>query len=115
MLAGITMPAATVSSLLSHAAAEMTHRPVRFPLLGDYPDCFTGEDFVSWLKEHVTAFGGNLDNTEEAARDLTEKAGLLRRIGELGNSFVHSNDTFYQFRPKVCLRYKCGPSALLGE
>jgi hypothetical protein len=101
VLAGVTLPAATVSILLSRAAKEMTLRSVRFPLLGEYTDCFTGEEFVAWLNEHASAFGGSWDSAEEAARDLAEKEGLLRKIGELGNSFVPSSDAFYQFRPKA--------------
>lgn len=95
------MQPSAVSALLKRAAAELELRPLRVPLLGEYQDCFNGEDFVAWLNVSVPSFGGNLDTAEEAARELTEKYNLLRRIGELGNSFEHSDDAFYQFRPKV--------------
>lgn len=74
---------------------------MRFPLLGEYPDCFTGEEFVAWLNENVQGFGGSLDRAEDAAKELTERDNLLRRIGEFGNQFEHSDEAFYQFRPKV--------------
>lgn len=107
LLAGLALSPANVSQLLIRAAAELPLRPVRFPLLGEYPDCFNGEEFVSWLNVNVPGFGGNLDVAEDAARDLTEREGLLRRLGEFGNQFEHSDDAFYQFRPKVreCLSY----------
>ncbi|KAG6879244.1 hypothetical protein C0992_004237 [Termitomyces sp. T32_za158] len=101
LLAGLSLSPANVSQLLVRAAAELPLRPVRFPLLGEYPDCFNGEEFVSWLNANVPGFGGSLDVAEDAARDLTEREGLLRRIGEFGNQFEHSDDAFYQFRPKV--------------
>ncbi|KAK0497208.1 hypothetical protein EDD18DRAFT_1161108 [Armillaria luteobubalina] len=101
LLAGLSLPPSAVSQLLSRAAIELNLRPVRVPLLGEYQDCFTGEEFVAWLNENVHGFGGSLDRAEEAAKDLTERDGLLRRIGEFGNQFEHSDDAFYQFRPKA--------------
>ncbi|KAF8159691.1 hypothetical protein B0H34DRAFT_796910 [Crassisporium funariophilum] len=101
LLAGLSLPPAAISQLLTRAAAELPLRPVRFPLLGEYQDAFTGDEFTSWLKENVPGLGGSLDRAEEAAKDLTERDGLLRRLGELGNQFEDSDDAFYQFRPKA--------------
>ena len=100
-LAGLAIPPSAVSQLLTRAAREMPLRPVRVPVMGEYPDCFTGEEFVSWLRENVEGLGGSLDRAEDAARDMTERDNLLRRIGEFGNQFALSDDAFYQFRPKV--------------
>ncbi|KAA1468841.1 hypothetical protein DENSPDRAFT_795101 [Dentipellis sp. KUC8613] len=101
ILAGLSLPPAAVSSLLTRAAAEMPLRPVRFPIIGEYPDCFTGEEFQAWLTSNVEGFGGSLDRAEDAAKELTERDGLLRRIGEFGNQFEATDDAFYQFRPKA--------------
>lgn len=101
LLAGLAFPPAALSQLLTRAAHELKLRPVRVPLLGEYQDCFNGEEFVAWLNDNVPGFGGSLDRSEDAARELTEREGLLRRIGELGNQFEHSDDAFYQFRQKV--------------
>ena len=102
MLAGVPFPPVAVSQLLLRAQAELPLRPVRFPLLGEYQGTFTGEEFVGWLNENVSDFGGSLDRAEDAAKQLTEQENLLRRLGELGNEFEHSDEAFYQFRPKVC-------------
>jgi hypothetical protein len=107
LLAGLAMQPSVISALLTRAKAELPLRSVRFPLLGEYQDCFNGEEFVAWLNLNVQGFGGNLDKAEEAARELTERDKLLRRIGELGNSFEHSDEAFYQFRPKVCRHTHC--------
>lgn len=101
LLAGLSLPPIAISQLLTRAASELPLRPVRFPLLGEYQDCFTGEEFVAWLTENVQGFGGSMDRAEDAARELTEREGLLRRIGEFGNLFEGTDDAFYQFRPKV--------------
>lgn len=103
LLAGLFLPPAAISGLLARAAAELPLRSVRFPLIGEYQDAFTGDEFVTWLKENVPGLGGSLDRAEDAARNLTEKEGLLRRLGEFGNQFESSDDAFYQFRPKVCI------------
>ena len=100
LLAGLSLPPAAVSDLLTRASSELQLRPIRFPIIGEYL-CFTGEDFVAWLNTNVHGFGGSLDRAEEAARELTERDNLLRRIGDFGNDFDHSDDAFYQFRPKA--------------
>lgn len=101
LLAGLAFTPSSLSALLTRASKELHLRPIRFPLLGEYQDCFNGEEFVAWLNTNVDGFGGNLDKAEEAARELTERENLLRRIGELGNLFEHSDDAFYQFRARV--------------
>ncbi|KAI0305821.1 hypothetical protein B0F90DRAFT_1693763 [Multifurca ochricompacta] len=100
LLAGLSLPPAAISDLLTRASAELKLRPIRFPIVGEYL-CFTGEEFVIWLNENVQGFGGSFDRAEQAARELTERDGLLRRIGDLGNAFEPVDDAFYQFRPKA--------------
>ena len=101
LLAGIAFPPPELSKLLTKAAAELPLRSVRFPLLGEYHECFTGEELVAWLLKNVPAFGEDFDVAEQAAKDLVEGENLLRRIGEFGNSFEDSDDAWYQIRPKV--------------
>ena len=102
MIADVPMLPGAVSALLMRAEAELPLRPVRFPILGEYPDCFTGEEFVNFLKDAVPTFLGDLERAEDAAIDLTERENLLRRVGELGNQFENSREAFYQFRQKAC-------------
>lgn len=103
LIAGLSMTGIALSRLLSKAAQELKLRPVRVPVLGEYPDCFSGDEFVSWLNANVDGLGGSYERAEDAAKDLTEEHKLLRRVGEFGNLFEATDDAFYQFRPKVCL------------
>lgn len=103
LLAGLALPPAAVSDLLKRAAAELPLRPVKFPIIGEYKDCFNGEEFVVWLVENVQGLGGSLDRAEDAAKDLTEREGVLRRVGEFGSAFENNDEAYYQFRPKVSL------------
>jgi hypothetical protein len=79
----------------------MPLRPIRFPILGEYPECFNGEEFVGWLLENVPEFGRDLDIVLVIARELMGREGLLRKLGEFGNEFENATDVYYQFRPKV--------------
>jgi hypothetical protein len=101
LLAGIAFSPAALSALLKRAQQELPLRAVRLPIIGEYKDCFTGVEFVEWLQKSVEAFGDSEELAEEAAKDLTEDEGLLRRIGDLGNAFEPTEYAFYQIRPKV--------------
>lgn len=101
MIAGLLYTAPELSELMARAKVELPLRSVRFPLLGEYHDAFTGEEFTQWLRENIKELNGNLDRAEDVARDLAEKQNLLRRLGELGNEYENADDAFYQFRAKV--------------
>lgn len=101
VVAGVSFTPQELSAVLARAKAELPLRAVRFPVLGEYQEVFTGEEFTTWLRGQVKAFEGDLDRAEDAAKELTEKHGLLRRLGEFGNGYEDADDAFYQFRPKV--------------
>lgn len=102
LLAGLALSPAAVTALLTQASKELKTTTLKLPLIGDYKDCFTGADFVDFLRVKVPGLGDSVERAQEAARDLTEREGLLRRVGELGNAFEDSQAALYQFRPKVC-------------
>ncbi|KAI0073278.1 hypothetical protein K474DRAFT_1666835 [Panus rudis PR-1116 ss-1] len=100
-IAGVEFKPAELSALLTRAKAELNLRSVRFPLLGEYQEAFTGEDLTNWLRDNVKGFEGDLDHAEDAAKELVEKHNLLRRLGEFGNDYEDSDEAWYQFRPKA--------------
>ncbi|GJJ11361.1 hypothetical protein Clacol_005593 [Clathrus columnatus] len=118
IIGGLAFPPRSLSQLLDRAASELPLRKVRFPILGEYTDCFSGEEFVVWLKDNVQGFGGKLDAAEQAAIDLTEREDALRRIGELGNRFLNARDAYFQFRPSAfefhLTQDKLDPGALIS-
>ena len=101
LVAGVAFTPQELAALMTKAKSELPLRPVRFPLLGEYPDSFTGEEFTMWLRENMKEFDGDLDRAEEAAKELVERQGLLRRLGELGNEYENADDAYYQFRSKA--------------
>ncbi|CAE6425835.1 unnamed protein product [Rhizoctonia solani] len=101
LLAGLALSPAALSALLLQASKELKTTTVKLPFIAEYRDCFTGADFVDFLKSKVPGLGDNVERAEEAAQDLTERENLLRRIGELGNAFEDSQAALYQFRPKA--------------
>ena len=101
LLAGLSFTHPQISSLLTCAKTEILLRPVRFPILGEYKDCFSGEKFVGWLLENVPKFQKDLEIILVAARDPTERGDLLRRLGVFGNHFDCAAGVSYQFRLKV--------------
>jgi hypothetical protein len=101
LVAGVAFTSQELSALMTKAKGELPLRPVRFPLLGEYQDAFTGEEFTMWLRENVKQLEGDLDRAEVAGKELVERQGLLRRLGELGNEYENADDAFYQFRAKV--------------
>ncbi|KAG9083124.1 hypothetical protein FS749_006281 [Ceratobasidium sp. UAMH 11750] len=101
LLAGLALSPAAVSALLLQASKELKTTTLKLPFIGEYKDCFTGADFVDFLRAKVPGFDDSVERAGEAARDLTERENLLRRVGELGNAFEDSQAALYQFRPKA--------------
>ncbi|KAF8327151.1 uncharacterized protein EI90DRAFT_2998640 [Cantharellus anzutake] len=100
-LVGVPFTGSAILDLLKRAKSQLPLRPIRIPILGEYEDTFTGADFTKWLKDNVPAFEGSTERAEAAARDLTERDNLLKRVGDLGNKFENHPAVIYQFRPKA--------------
>ncbi|KAH9032337.1 hypothetical protein EDB84DRAFT_1562020 [Lactarius hengduanensis] len=70
LLAGLSLPPAAVSDLLARASAELKLQSISFPIV----------------------LAGAFERAEEAAKELTDAIGLLRRIGDIGNAFEPLDD-----------------------
>lgn len=84
VLAGIALRIEELGGLISKAKSELPLRPIRFPIIGEYQDCFSGLELVTWLEDNVPTIAGNPDKAELFARDLVERENALRRLGEIG-------------------------------
>ena len=63
---------------------------IRAPAVGEQR-CSVSKYFVSGPSRNAEGFGGSTDRAEQAARELTKREGLLRRTGDLGNTFEPVN------------------------
>jgi hypothetical protein len=72
---------------------------VKVPLIGTTPDAHSGEDLVLWFKDKLEDLGGSLPRAHELCRQLSEDLAILKLVGEIGNKFYDSSDTFYAWRP----------------
>ncbi|TEB11877.1 hypothetical protein FA13DRAFT_1782956, partial [Coprinellus micaceus] len=101
LLAGLAHTPSAVSQLLSRAAAELPLRSVRFSLLGEYHEAFTGEEFVAWLNRNVQGFGGSLGprrgrgalNTQTMPGSSSDHKAFNIEGGQSEQSPVTANDT----------------------
>jgi hypothetical protein len=91
ILAGVAFSDDGLNSIIEKAKAELPLRAIRFPIIGEYQNCFSGLEFVAWLQGNVKALGDNMDKAELFARDLTERENALRRLGELGKLTLFLN------------------------
>ena len=101
LLAGLPFTYLQISALLRRAKSEMVLQTAEFPILGKYQDSFTGNQFADWLLEKVPDFQRDRNIVLVAAKELTSREDLLRRLGQFGNEFEDSEDAYYNFRPKV--------------
>ena len=97
VLAGVALTNGEMGALLEKAKSELPLRAIRFPIIGEYQNCFSGLEFVAWLQDNVKGLEDNVDKAELFARDLTERENALRRLGELGMFLIL----------KVQLRWNC--------
>lgn len=84
---------------LSAGVPADTAHSVKVPLIGTTPDAHSGEDLVLWFKDKLEDLGGSLSRAHELCRQLSEDLAILKLVGEIGNKFYDSSDTFYAWRP----------------
>jgi hypothetical protein len=84
LLGGLPLAPEVVNGIIERAKSELPLRPIRFPLLGEYQDCFSGVEFLDWIRLNVKGLNGDPDRAHDFAQELTEREGALRRLGELG-------------------------------
>lgn len=104
LLAGLSLSHAAAASLLAKAKTTLPSQSVRLPLLGEYTGCFTGPALVTFLAKEVEGFGGDEDKATEAAKELVETLGLIRRVSAVSRG-TWSNEAgwFFQFTDKARL------------
>ncbi|KAL1924502.1 uncharacterized protein VTP21DRAFT_4156 [Calcarisporiella thermophila] len=83
---------------ITRMQSELPAHDKKFPLLGTYRGVHTGEDIVKWLCTNHPSCKLPAD-AEKFGQTLVQQ-GHLRRVGQIGNSFVGSDEAFYLWREK---------------
>ncbi|CDZ97766.1 Rho GTPase activation protein [Phaffia rhodozyma] len=105
LLAGLPLSHFQLSQLVLKARVTIPNHPVRLPILGEYEHCFKGRDLVKFLASEVRKLAGK---EEDAAKELVESFGLIKRVGIAGlaglkpkGSWGGGGDEVYVFTDKT--------------
>ena len=87
-----------LKKILSHLLSTIKMGETKVPILGTYLNTSAGSDIVEYLQRNMEV--SSLGYAERIGQDLISN-GLLRLIGNVGNTFANSSKMFYQWRPKA--------------
>ncbi|PGH00525.1 hypothetical protein GX51_05740 [Blastomyces parvus] len=91
-------PPEELKKLLTHMLESIKLGEVKFPILGTYQNTSTGADIVEFVQRDMGA--STVSYAERIGQDLVD-AGLLRLVGNVGNTFANSSRMNYQWRSKA--------------
>lgn len=92
------MPQAELDSLVRRMRQEITVTDHRVPILGTYKNTSTGEDIAVWLQHHLAQCKDSPAMADVVGQQLIQPYNILRLIGQRGNKFTASANSFYQWR-----------------
>ncbi|KKF95003.1 Rho-GTPase-activating protein 8 [Ceratocystis platani] len=84
--------------ILSHALTHLKLGETKVPILGTYPNTTCGSDIVEYMHTHMNTT--SVSQAERIGQDLVSN-GILRLVGNVGNTFANSSKLFYQWRSKA--------------
>lgn len=87
-----------LKKILSHMLSTIKMGETKVPILGTYLNTSAGSDIVEYLQRSMGT--SSVSYAERIGQDLISN-GLLRLIGNVGNTFANSSKMFYQWRPKA--------------
>ena len=87
-----------IKKILSHMLSTVKMGETKVPILGTYQNTSAGSDIVEYLQRSMGS--SSISYAERIGQDLIAN-GLLRLIGNVGNTFANSSRMFYQWRPKA--------------
>lgn len=87
-----------IKRVLMHMLETIPIKDAKVPILGTYQNVSTGADITDYIQKHLNA--SNVSYAEEVGQDMIS-SGLLRLIGNVGNTFANSSRINYQWKPKV--------------
>lgn len=87
-----------LKKLLIHMLDNVKIGEVKVPIIGTYQNTSNGADIVEYIQKYMN--GTSISYAERIGQDLVDN-GLLRLVGNIGNTFANSSKMNYQWRPKV--------------
>ncbi|KAG2197940.1 hypothetical protein INT47_002967 [Mucor saturninus] len=92
------MPQSELDSLVRRMRQEITVQDHRVPILGTYKNTSTGEDIAIWLQHNLPQCKDSPAMADVVGQQLIQPYNILRLIGQRGNKFTASSNSFYQWR-----------------
>ncbi|KAG5991600.1 hypothetical protein E4U43_003992 [Claviceps pusilla] len=87
-----------LKKILSEMLSVIKMGETKVPILGTYLNTSAGSDIVEYLQRNMAIT--SVSYAERIGQDLISH-GILRLIGNVGNTFANSSRMFYQWRPKA--------------
>lgn len=87
-----------MKKILSHMLSTIKMGEHKVAILGTYQNVSTGADIVEYLQRHMGST--SVSYAERIGQDLVTN-GILRLVGNVGNTFANSSKMNYQWRPKA--------------
>ncbi|KAG2237228.1 hypothetical protein INT48_006632 [Thamnidium elegans] len=87
-----------LDGLVRRMRQEITMGDHRVPILGTYKNTSTGEDIAIWLQQHLAQCKDSPAMADVVGQQLIQPYHILRLIGQRGNKFTASANSYYQWR-----------------
>lgn len=87
-----------LKNLLAHMLENIKVKEVKVPILGIYQNTSTGADIVEYMQRYMDA--STVSYAEAIGQDMVDN-GILRLIGNMGNTFANTSKMNYQWRSRV--------------
>lgn len=92
------MPQAELDGLVRRMRQEIAVGDHRVPILGTYKNTSTGEDIAIWLQHNLAQCKDSPAMADVVGQQLIQPYNILRLIGQRGNKFMASANSYYQWR-----------------
>lgn len=89
-----------LDALVRRMRSEIPIGDYRVPILGRYANTSTGEDISVWLQQNLPQCKDSPAMADVIAQQLIHPLGVLRLVGQRGNKFSPSAQSFYQWRQR---------------
>ncbi|CAN6674839.1 hypothetical protein TRVA0_068S00144 [Trichomonascus vanleenenianus] len=108
-LAGTTYSPEQLARLLDDMLRDIPRADFKVAILGTYENVSTGDEIVLWARKRLNC--KNVGRAEKFGQSLVDN-GLLKAVGRVGQKFVNSSSSGYQWTKKA-IDYD--PNALFPE